>query len=89
MATPLNEYLDQVYTEENPLPGVAGSAAGEEASGEQSQAEDCAAIAGVTFAESPFEKSDSRVYHSKKKRMNVQHFLQATSVIIGKKRHRF
>ena len=89
MATPLNENLDQAYTEQHLMPGVAESTASEEASGEQSQAEDCAAIAGVTFAESPFEKSDSRAYHSKKKRMNVQHFLQATSVIIGKKRHRF
>jgi hypothetical protein len=43
----------------------------------------------VTFAESPSEKSNSRFYYSEKKRMNVQHFLQATSVIIGKKRHRF
>ena len=41
------------------------------------------------FAESPSEKSNSRVYYSEKKRMNVQHFLQAASVIIGKKRHRF
>jgi hypothetical protein len=87
MATPLNEYLDQVYTEENPLPGVAGSAAGEEASGEQRHAEDYPA-ASVTAPESPFEKPNSCVYHSEKKRMNVQHFLQATSVIIGRKRHR-
>ena len=89
MATPLHENLDQVYTEENPTPGVAGSATSWEASGGQSQADNCEAIAGVTFAESPFEKSNSRVYNSEKKSMNVQHFLQATSVIIGKKRHRF
>jgi hypothetical protein len=89
MATPLNENLVQAYTEENLMPGVAGSAASEEASGRRSHADDCAAIAGVTFAESPSEKSNSRVYYSEKKRMNVQHFLQATSVIIGKKRHRF
>jgi hypothetical protein len=88
MATPLNENLDLAYTEENLMPGVAGSAASEEASGGQSHADDCAAIAGVTFAESASEKSNSRVYYSEKKRMNVQHFLQATSVIIGKKRHR-
>jgi hypothetical protein len=85
MATPLNENLDQAYTGENLMPGVAGSAA----SGGQSRTDDCAAIAGVTFAESPSEKSNSRVYYSEKKRRNVQHFLQATSVIIGKKRHRF
>jgi len=87
MATPLNESFDRVYTEENLTPVVAGSAASEEAFGGQSHAEDCAAVAGVTFAESPFEKSNSRVYHSKKKRINVQHFLQATAVIIGI--HRF
>jgi hypothetical protein len=89
MATPLNENLVQAYTEENLLPGVAGSAASEEAFGGQSHADNCAAIAGVTFAESRSEKSNSRVYHSEKKRMNVQHFLRATSLIIGKKRHRF
>ena len=89
MATPLNESFDRVYTEENLTPVVAGSAASEEAFGGQSHAEDCAAVAGVTFAESPFEKSNSRVYHSERKRMNVQHFLQATAVIIGIKRHRF
>jgi hypothetical protein len=89
MATPLNEKFDQAYTEENLMPGVAGSAASEEASGGQSHADDRAAVAGVTFAESPFEKSNSRVYHSEKKRMNVQHFLQAAAVIIGIKRHRF
>ena len=49
MATPLNEYFDQAYTEENLMPDVAGSAASEEASGGQSHADDCAAIAGVTF----------------------------------------
>lgn len=87
MATPLNKNFDQTYTEENPIPGVAGSAANEEASGRQSRADDCVAIAGVTFAESPSEKLNSRVYHSKKKRINVQHFLQATAVIIGI--HRF
>jgi hypothetical protein len=86
MATPLNESFDRVCTEENLTPVVAGSAASEEAFGGQSHA---AAVAGVTFAESPFEKSNSRVYHSEKKRMNVQHFLQATAVIIGIKRHRF
>jgi hypothetical protein len=89
MATLLNENFDQAYTEENLMPGVAASAASEEASGGQSHADDRAAIAGVTFPESPFEKSNSRVYHSEKKRINVQHFLQAASVIIGKKRHRF
>jgi hypothetical protein len=89
MATLLNENFDQAYTVENLMPGVAASAASEEASGGQSHADDRAAIAGVTFPESPFEKSNSRVYHSEKKRMNVQHFLQAASVIIGKKRHRF
>jgi len=89
MATPLNKNFDQTYTEENPIPGVAGSAANEEASGRQSRADDCVAIAGVTFAESPSEKLNSRVYYSEKKRMSVEHFLQATSVIIGKNRHRF
>ena len=89
MATPLNESFDRVYTEENLTPHVAGSAASEEAFGGQSHAEDCSAVAGVPFAESPFEKSNSRVYHSEKKRMNVQHFLQATAVIIGTNRHRF
>ena len=89
MATPLNKNSDDAYTEENLMPVVAGSAASEEAFGGQSQAEDCAAVAGVTFTESPFEKSNSPVYHSEKKRMNVQHFLQATAVIIGIKRHRF
>ena len=89
MATPLNESFTRVYTEENLTPVVAGSAASEEAFGVQSHAEDCAAVAGVTFAESPFEKSNSRVYHSEKKCMNVQHFLRATAVIIGIKRHRF
>jgi hypothetical protein len=89
MATPLNKNFDQTYTEENLMPGAAESAPNEEASGGQSHAENCVLVAGVTFAESPFEKSNSRVYHSEKKRMNVQHFLQATSVIIGKKRHRF
>jgi hypothetical protein len=86
MATPLDENLDQVYTEENPMPGVA---TGEKASGGQSHSDDCEAMAGITFTESPFERSISRVYNSEKKTMNVQHFLQATSVIIGKKRHRF
>jgi hypothetical protein len=89
MATPLNETSDRVYTEDNLTLVVAGSAASEEAFGGQSHAEDCAAVAGATFAESPFEKSNSRVYHSEKKRMNVQHFLQATAVIIGTNRHRF
>jgi hypothetical protein len=89
MATSLNKNSDQTYTEENPIPGVAGSAANEEASGRQSRADDSVAIAGVTLAESPSEKSNSRVYYSEKKRMSVQHFLQAASVIIGKKRHRF
>jgi hypothetical protein len=87
MATPLNESFDRVYTEENLTPVVAGSAASEEAFGRQSHAEDCAALAGVPFAESPFEKLNSCVYHSKKKRINVQHFLQATAVIFGI--HRF
>lgn len=89
MATPLNENFGQVYPEENLVPGAAASAASEDASGEQSHADDCAAIAGATCAELPFQKSNSRVYHSEKKRMNVQHFLPATSVIIGKKRYRF
>jgi hypothetical protein len=89
MVTPLNENLVQAYMEENLMPGVAGSAASEEASGGQSHADNRAAIAGVTFAESRSEKSNSRVYHSEKKRMNVQHFLRATSLIIGNKRHRF
>jgi hypothetical protein len=89
MATPLNENFDQAYTEENLLACVAGSAASEEASGGQSHAEDRAAIAGVIFAESPFEKSNSGVYHSEKKRMNLPHFLRATAETIGKKRHRF
>ena len=89
MATSLNKNSDQTYTEENPIPGVAGSAANEEASGRQSRADDCVAIAGVTLAESPSEKSNSRVYYSEKKRMTVQHFLQAASVIVGKNRHRF
>jgi hypothetical protein len=89
MVTPLNENFDQAYTEENLLPGAAGSPASEEASRRQSHAGDCAAITGVTFAESPSEKSNSHVYYSENKRMSVQHFLQATSVIIGKKRHRF
>ena len=89
MATPLNENFNQAYTEENLMPDVTGSAANEEASGRQSRADDCVAIAGLTLAESPSEKSNSRVYYSEKKRMSVQHFLQAASVIIGKKRHRF
>ena len=89
MATPLNESFDRVYTEENLTPVVAGSAASEEAFGGQSHDGDCAAVASVTFAESPFEKSNSRVYHSEKRRMNIQHFLQATAVIIGTNRHRF
>jgi hypothetical protein len=59
MATPLNKNSDDAYTEENLMPVVAGSAASEEAFGGQSQAEDCAAVAGVTFTESPFEKSNS------------------------------
>ena len=89
MATRLNKNFDQTYTEENLIPGVAGSAASEGAFRGQSHADDCAAIAGLLFAELPFENSNSRVYHSEKKCMNVQHFLQATSVIIGKRRHRF
>ena len=89
MATPLDENLDPVYTEENQVPGVAESAAGEKASGGQSHVDACDAIAGIPFAESLSDKSTSRVYNSEKKSMNVQHFLQATSVIIGKKRHRF
>jgi hypothetical protein len=89
MATPLNKDFDQAYTEENLMPGVAESAANEEASRQQSHADNCTAIAGATFAESPFEKSTSRVYYSEKKRMNVRHFLQASSVIIGNKRHCF
>ena len=89
MTTSLTESFDRVYTEENVTPVVAGSAASEQAFGGQSHAEDCAAVAGITFAESLFEKSNSRGYHSEKKRMNVQHFLQAAAVIIGTKRHRF
>ena len=87
MTTSLKENFGQVYPEENLAPGAAASAASENASGEQSHADDCAAIAGATCAELPFQKSNSRVYHSKKKRINVQHFLQATAVIIGI--HRF
>lgn len=89
MATPLKEYFDQAYTDESLIPGVAGSAAGEEASGRQGHADDCGAIAGVNFTESPSEKSTSHVYNSVKKRMNVQHFLQAASIIVGKNRHPF
>ena len=85
MATPLNENFAQAYTKEESIARVAAS---DQASGRQRQAEDCAAIAGVTFAEPPSEKSNSRAYYSEKRRMNVQHFLQATSVIIGKRRHR-
>ena len=88
MATSLNKNSDQTYTEENPIPGVAGSAANEEASGRQSRADDCVAIAGVTLAESASEKSNSNAYYCEERRMNVQHFLQATSLIIGKRRHR-
>jgi hypothetical protein len=33
MATPLNENFDQAYAEENLMPGSAGGAASEEASG--------------------------------------------------------
>jgi hypothetical protein len=87
MVTPLNESFDRVYTKENLTPVVAGNAASEEAFGRESHAEDYAALAGVTFTESPFEKLNSCVYHSKKKRINVQHCLQATAVIIGI--HRF
>ena len=47
---------------------------------------DCAAIQA---AESRSEKSNFHVYYSENKRMSVQHFLQATSVIIGKKRFVF
>jgi hypothetical protein len=89
MATSLKESFDRVYTEENLTPVVAGSAASEQAFGGQRHAEDCAAVAGITFAESPFEKSNFRGYYSERKRMNVQHFLQAAAVIIGTKRHRF
>ena len=88
MTTQLNESFDQAYTEEHLLANVAGSAANEEASGGQSRAEDCAAVPSVTFTESPFEKSNFCVYRSGKKHMNVQHFLQAISVIIGRKRYR-
>jgi hypothetical protein len=85
MATPLNENFAQAYTKEE---STAGGAASEEASGRQRHADDCAAIAGVTFAESASEKSNSNAYYSERRCMNVQHFLQASSVIIGKRRHR-
>ena len=89
MATPLDENSDRAYTEENLMPGVAGGAAGERVSGGQSHAADSGAVAGVTRAELPFEKPNFRIYRSEKNCLKVQHFLQATSVIIGKKRHRF
>jgi hypothetical protein len=85
MATPLNENFTQAYTKEESTAGVAAS---EEASGRQRHADDCAAIAGVTFGEPASEKSNSNAYYSEKRCMNVQHFLQASSVIIGKRRHR-
>jgi hypothetical protein len=88
MATPLNDNFDQAYKKENLTPGVAGGAASEDASGRQRHADDCAAIAGVTFAEPASEKSNSNAYYSEKRCLNVQHFLQASSVIIGKRRHR-
>ena len=89
MITSLKKSFDRIYTEKYLAPVVAGSAASGQAFRGQSHAEDCAAVAGITFAESPFEKSNSRGYHSEKKRMNVQHFLQGAAVIIGTKRHRF
>ena len=88
MATPLNENFDQAYANENLTPGVAGGAASDEASGRQWHADDSAAFGGVTFAEPASEKSNSSAYYCEERRMNVQHFLQATSVIIGKRRHR-
>jgi hypothetical protein len=88
MVTPLNENFDQAYTNDNPTPGVAGGADSNEASGRQRHADDCATIAGVTFAEPPSEKSNSNAYYCEERRMNVQHFLQATSLISGKRRHR-
>ena len=62
MVTQLNENVDQAYTNDNPTPGVAGGAASNEASGRQRHADDCATIAGVTFAEPPLEKSNSNAY---------------------------
>jgi hypothetical protein len=88
MATPLNENFDQAYTNENLRLGVAGGAVSDEAFGRQRHVDDCAAIAGVTFAEPASEKSNSNAYYSEKRYLNVQHFLQASSVIIGKRRHR-
>ena len=85
MVTPLNENFDQAYTNDNP---TLGAAASNEASGRQRHADDCATIAGVTFAEPPSEKSNSNAYYCEERRVNVQHFLQATSLIIGKRRHR-
>jgi hypothetical protein len=84
MATLLNENFAQAYTKEESIARVAAS---DQASGRQRQAEDCAAIAGVTFAEPASEKSNSNAYYFEERRMNVQHFLQATSVIIGKRRY--
>jgi len=86
MATQLSENLDQTYTKEEST--VVGAAASGQASGRQRHADDCAAIAGVTFAESASDKSNSNAYYSERRCMNVQHFLQASSVIIGKRRHR-
>jgi hypothetical protein len=88
MAAPLNENFDQAYTNENPTPGVAGGAVSDEASGRQRHADDCTAIALVSCAESASEESNSNAYYCEDRRMNVQHFLQATSVIIGKRRYR-
>ena len=88
MVTPPNENFDQAYTNDNPTPGVAGGAASNGASGRQRHADDCATIAGVTFAEPASEKSNFRTDYSERRRMNFQHFLQAASVIIGKRRHR-
>jgi len=88
MATPLNENVYQAYANENLTPGVGGGVASDEATGRQRHADDCATIAGVTFAEPPSEKSNSNAYYCEERRMNFQHFLQATSVIIGKRRYR-
>ncbi|PWT81093.1 MAG: hypothetical protein C5B58_10340, partial [Acidobacteria bacterium] len=63
MATPLNQYFGQAYTEKNLMPGVAGSAAGEQASGWQSQADDYAAIATGTFSDPSSEKPNCFVYY--------------------------
>ena len=85
MVTPLNENFAQAYTKEESTAGVAAS---DQASGRQWQAGDCAPIVGITFAEPASEKSNSNAYYCEERRTSVQHFLEAASVIIGKRRHR-